>query len=422
MTDSVFNMPGASTPNNFLHPIEITREYLSTLTNNLVMVKHCYKGYSENNYGNANPKEGDTLRVRLPNRFKSSLGAEIGTNELSSVDEISVPVQLTTRRKMALGATTQDFSLYIDDFNKLFLSPAATQMANDIDFDAADLYKDVYNCVGSATAIPSSLKLFLDAGTVLDNNSVARDGSRWATLTSATMGSMVDALKGLFQDSGLIGKQYRSGMLGITGGFQFEMSQNMKKHTSGNYGTSAELKVNMVEGSDQIVIDTFAGVSGTPSFAVGDIISIAGVDAVNMSNKQTVGLSQQFTIKSATWDSGNSDMTCTISPTPIASPTDPYQNVSALASAADTVSFEVEENTTYAVNLCFHEEAFCFVSANLPIQGGVDYGASETIEGVNTRILRQYQFMSDTSPTRMDVLYGMKTTRPEMAVRVISKE
>ena len=49
---------------------------------------------------------------------------------------------------------------------------------------------------------------------------------------------------------------------------------------------------------------------------------------------------------------------------------------------------------------------------------GVDFSARRVFEGISMRIIRQYDINNDKLPCRIDVLYGKKCIRPELAVRV----
>jgi hypothetical protein len=49
---------------------------------------------------------------------------------------------------------------------------------------------------------------------------------------------------------------------------------------------------------------------------------------------------------------------------------------------------------------------------------GVDFAAREVLDGISMRVVRDYSISADTFPTRIDVLYGYKTVRPELACRI----
>ena len=47
---------------------------------------------------------------------------------------------------------------------------------------------------------------------------------------------------------------------------------------------------------------------------------------------------------------------------------------------------------------------------------GVDFAARQVMDGISCRVVRQYAISTDTFPCRLDILYGYKTIRPELAV------
>jgi hypothetical protein len=49
---------------------------------------------------------------------------------------------------------------------------------------------------------------------------------------------------------------------------------------------------------------------------------------------------------------------------------------------------------------------------------GVDFSAREVMDGISMRIVRQYDITNDKFPCRLDVLYGYKTLRPQLACRL----
>jgi hypothetical protein len=65
----------------------------------------------------------------------------------------------------------------------------------------------------------------------------------------------------------------------------------------------------------------------------------------------------------------------------------------------------------------YHKDAFAFATADLVMPKGVDFAAREVMDGISLRIVRQYAISTDTLPCRIDVLYGYKAIRPQLANR-----
>ena len=75
-------------------------------------------------------------------------------------------------------------------------------------------------------------------------------------------------------------------------------------------------------------------------------------------------------------------------------------------------------STSQAQNLVFHKDAYMLGTADLIMPTGVDFAAREVLDGISMRIVRQYDITNDKFPCRIDVLYGYKTLRPQLACRV----
>jgi hypothetical protein len=69
-------------------------------------------------------------------------------------------------------------------------------------------------------------------------------------------------------------------------------------------------------------------------------------------------------------------------------------------------------------SLVYQKEAFAFATADLVMPSGVDFAAREVMDGISMRVVRQYDINNDKFPTRLDVLYGYKTLRPQLAARL----
>jgi hypothetical protein len=68
--------------------------------------------------------------------------------------------------------------------------------------------------------------------------------------------------------------------------------------------------------------------------------------------------------------------------------------------------------------MAYHKDAFAFATADLVMPKGVDMAARKQLDGVSMRIVRDYDINNDKFPCRMDVLYGYKAIRPQLACRI----
>ena len=201
-------------------------------------------------------------------------------------------------------------------------------------------------------------------------------------------------------------------MVGRTAGFG-EIYENtlIPTHTT---GTAAATSGYLVNGGSQtgstLTVDT-----GTTTFLVGDVITIAGVYRVHPETKVSTSELQQFVV---TANSGTSATSLAISPAIVTS--GGAQNVSGSPADNAAISKIGGNGTVYKPSLAFHENAFTFATADLVMPQGVDFSAREVYDGISMRIVRQYAISTDTMPCRIDVLYGYKTIRPQIACQILS--
>jgi len=106
----------------------------------------------------------------------------------------------------------------------------------------------------------------------------------------------------------------------------------------------------------------------------------------------------------------------TISPSLIA--TGATQNVSNVAATAKAITILGTASTDYGQGLAFHKDAFTFATADLVLPKGVDFAAREVMDGISMSLVRDFNISDRTMPARLDILYGFKCIRPELACRV----
>ena len=391
--------------NTLLTPTAVTRKALQILHQKLNFVGNINRAYDDS-FAKSGAKIGDSLKIRLPNQYTVRTGATLSAQDTT---ESSTTLQVATQKGVDLNFTSVDLTLSLDDFADRILDPAMAVLAANIEADALSMYKDVYNIVDNDAAAISFLNV-MQGRQKLNEELAPMDNSRTALLTPTHTAKLVDALKGLFQDSSAIAKQYREGMMGRTGGFDFYENTMLGNHTT---GTAAKTSGYLVNGASQtgatLTVDT-----GTTSFLKGDIITIAGVNRVHPETKADTGVLQQFVV---TANSGTSATSLAISPSIVTSGA--TQNVSGSpADNAAIVKVGAGASELLTNSLVFHKNAFTFATADLVMPQGVDFAAREVFDGISMRVIRQYDINNDKFPCRLDVLYGYKTIRPQLACRI----
>jgi hypothetical protein len=391
--------------NNLLTPTAVTREALRILHQKLNFIGSIVREYDDS-FAKSGAKIGDSLKIRLPNQYTVRTGAVIDTQDTS---ETSVTLQVATQKGVDLNFTSVDLTLSLDDFSKRILEPAMSVLAANIEADAMSMYKDVYQSVwntGSAATLAKVLQ-----GRKRLNDSLAPNSDRTANLNTQDTVDLIDGLKTLFHDSKEIARQYREGFMGRAAGFNFVENTMWPSHTNGGEDGS-------------YVVNTSTGiVSGTATIAVtggagtlnkGDVFTVEGVYEVHHETKQRMPNLQQFVV---TEDYVGGAGSVSVSPTPITSGA--KQNIEIVgAGASKDVVVEGTASDVIGTSLLYQKEAFAFATADLVMPSGVDFARREVLDGISMRIVRQYDINNDKFPCRLDVLYGYKTLRPQLACRL----
>jgi len=384
--------------NAILTPTAVTREALRVLHQKLNFVGSITREYDDS-FARQGAKVGDTLKVRLPNQYTVRTGSTLAAQDTT---ETSVDLKVQTQKGVDLNFTSVDLTLALDDFSERIIEPAMSVLAANIEADAMTMYRDVFNQVDNQGQAATFTKVLQGRKILVDN--LAPLNGRTCNLNTQDNVDLVDALKGLFNDQGTIGKQNREGFMGRTAGFDFMENTLWPSHPR---SAAAGYQVN---GASQtgatLTVNTGTGVP-----AIGDVFTIAGVFRVHPETKQSTGILQQFVISDT-----STTTSFKISPAIVTS--GPAQNVSGSPASAAAVAFAGTASQNYGISMAYQKGAFAFASADMVMPRGVDFAAREAFDGVSMRIVRQYDINNDKFPCRLDVLYGFKTIRPQLACRL----
>lgn len=396
-------------PNSILTPTAVTREALRILHQKLNFVGRIKRDYDDS-FAKTGAKIGDSLKIRLPNEYTVRTGATLSAQDTS---EISTTLQVATQKGVDLNFTSVDLTLSLDDFSKRILDPAMSVLAANIEADALNMMLDVYNNVNN---IGSALtfKRLMESRKVLNDNLAPMDNDRTVLLNTNDNVDLVDALKGLFQDSTAIKEQYREGSMGRTGGYDFYENTLIGNQLTGTALAATTYTVNgavTTNGSTAVTVAT-----GSTTFKKGDIITFVGCNRVHPETKADTGVLQQFVV---TADYAGGAGSLQFSPAIYTS--GGRQNVVAAGIANGVAIAKVGgASAIYKPSLAFHKDAFAFATADLVMPNGVDFASRQVQDGISMRIVRAYDINNDKFPCRLDVLYGYKTIRPQLACRILS--
>lgn len=391
--------------NTILTPTAVTREALRILHQKLNFVGSITRDY-DSSFAKSGAKIGDTLKIRTPNQYTVRSGKTLSAQDTT---ENSVSLQITSQKGVDVNFSSAELTLSLDDFSKRVLEPAMSVLAANVEYDAMSMYKDVYNSVWNGGSAMTLAKV-AQARTMLQN-ALAPSSDRTANLNPQDMQDVVTAGSTLFNSQTDIAKQYREGFVGRQGGFDYAENTMWPSHTRGaaNGSYVVNTSTGVTSGSATIAVT-----AGSNAASKGDVLTIVGINAVHPETKQDTGKLQQFVL---TADYAGGAGNISVSPTPITSGA--QQNVVINgAGAGKAVVFAGTASTAVGTSLAYQEGAFAFATADLIMPKGVDWSAREVMDGISLRIVRAYDINNDNLPCRIDVLYGYKTLRAQLAARL----
>lgn len=403
----------------------ITRETLAVLENELTFTRLISREY-DSKFAQSGAKIGTVLNVRLPVRFTQTSGQGLVLQDLT---ETSVPVVLNKQYQRSFAVTSADLALNIDDFRKRFIMKAMASMANEIDADGLQQFKNIYNEVGTPGTIPSTADVYLAAGQRLSEEAAPME-DRCLVINPAMNAKIVAGLTGLFNPQKTIGEQYIKGLMSEeTLGLDWYMDQNVGMFTVGPLGGAPA-----IDGANQVgaSILTKAWTSAAAlRLNQGDVFTIGsgstGVYAVNPQSGQSTGQLRQFVVTAPVSSTSGGAATIPISPSIIVSGA--FKTVTGqtadITGPADSATINVNgaAGTVSGRGLAFCDEAFTFACADLPLYGGLDMGdrvPDDQELKLSIRVIRDYDINTDRCPLRMDLLGGWATLYPQEAVRIAS--
>lgn len=392
----------------------IAKEAVMQLDNNLVMAKQVYRGL-ESEFGSAMNgfEAGDTVSMKKPTDFTVRDGA-ISSNQ--DIVEGKVALTVDQQKGVDFGFTSKELTLSIGELSDRVIKPAMIQLANNVDAALMGLYKYVPSWVGTPGQTINSYTDFAVGPQRLDEYSVPADGrsavlspsDHWGLLGSQTSLYIQDAAKGA----------YRQGSLGMIGGVDTYMAQNVPTHIVG-----ADVTTVTFNSSITTATTTYASVKDSmqqtctiagADLNAGDVFTTLHVSAVNPVTKATLPFLKQFTVISY------SANTLVFYPAMIWS--GPFQNVAVAAGTTDlngdALVFQGTAATGYRQNMIFMKNAFTLAMVPMISPPGAVDVSRQSYKGTSVRMIPTYDGTNDRSNFRLDILYGVKAIDPRLATRI----
>lgn len=407
--------------NTLINPSIIAREALFQLENLTVMGDNVHREYK-----NEFVKIGDSVTIRRPTQFVVSDGA---TRVNQDVHEPTTSITIDQRKHVSWTFSAQDLTLTIEEYSERYIKPAMIQLANQIDLSLCqEGASKFFNQVGTPGTTPANFSDLADVAQRMDEMAVPDDMMRKLVLNPAARWSMADGLKAVF-NAEITGDVVRRGRLGEVANFEIFGDQNIVAQQVGNYsGTPLvngvpSVNVNGAGGGNVYTTVDFDGMVGsvTGALRAGDIVTFAGVEAVNPVSKVTTGRLAEFVVVAdvnTTAGAGSFQVYPSMNDGSVASFAG-FQNVTALPADNAAITIQGTADTTYPINLGFHKNALALVTVPLELPDSAVFKARADWRGYSIRVIKDYDINEDEEIIRLDIFYGVRDLYPELGVRLI---
>ena len=370
-------------------------------------------------------KIGSTLRIRLPNDYIVTSGPAM---QLQATNEQYITLPVTNQLNVAVPFTTAERTMSIDDYSEIVLAPMINNLAGGVatavmQGSEGGVSNLVANFDGAGNIASPTAEQFLTANAILDIFG-ADPMARRVVNDPITDARTTTSLQGLFNPTPEISQQFRSGMMKSGLGYErWFRDQTVIKHTTGSFtaGTVNGGSQSMSSQGGNLIVNAITG-----TLNLGDIITIAGVNSVNRTNKTSNGTLMQFVVTAPVLSGATSIPIypgLLPSSTGVAGgPQQQYQTVDASPANAATILLVTPANSVYRKSIAYTQKAVTLATADLVMpKKAVEEAARANYDGISMRVLTDYLPFSDQLATRIDVLFGFRYIRPEWLCIVADK-
>lgn len=405
--------------NTFISIGWVTRDVVQFYQNAISFVFNWDRELNDEFTTKGGAKVGYTVQKRIPQRFTVTEGQAF---QPQNIFNQTVPVTINHQQNVAMGWSTADATMLVEDVRNRYTMPAGESLANKIDTTGGlEVYKSVYQSAGTPGTSITTNQTYLDAVARLRNQGVPTP--LVGVLDPVAESKIVGANLTSFNPQNVIGDYYRSNTFGVNAlGVQtWDRDVNMPVHTTGTFTSSTPLVNGASQTGSSLVTDGW----GTGSLKAGDIFTVAGVNAVNPVSYADTGQLQQFVVTAdVTFAAGAA--TISISPSIITSgqlqtvTAAPADDAVITVNGATSVTNGTLATTTSRQSFIFNSQAFALVMVDLDddLPGAVVKRVRSREAAVSIRGVSQYALANDQKGTRFDVLYCTAGIFPQYALRL----
>ncbi len=401
--------------NQFITTDLVSNTALAMFANNSPFVMTASRIYQDD-FVSSGYKIGDTLQVRRQNHFIVGDGSTaVPQSIVETVETISVNHQYNA----LIAYTIQDLSLRIEDFSRLFISPAIQEIITKMEKDiAAQAELELNFFTGTAGTPINSFTVVDTAGAKLLEQGVNIASDAYMAMTvrdgSSLKGALLNNFTPVFNEDIV-----RQSAIGHLSYFDIFQSQNIQRHIAGagpRLTPGDTLLVNGAVASGNTIVLSGATINVTDYFVAGDVISISGVESVNPVGRASTGQNMQFVITANASSNGAGAITILVAPSIISDTSNPNRNVSNAVPNGATVTVVGSHN----VNVAYPSRGLDIVCPPLyKLQVPYSSVAVDPETGLSLAVTQTGDILGYQNYMRLDLLCGFKW-HAQYAVRVLS--
>ncbi len=385
------------------------------------MVKHEY----DDRFGKTGAKIGEFLDITDQVRL---LGGQGNTIIPQSIEERVRRLRLDQHEHYAWEWDAKEDTLEVDRWMDKYGKPAINYLANKTDVFLMRLAAEAAtNFIGTPATAVSAFRTFNDARARIENYSAPGGSDLIMVMDPDTQVEAVTLAQGLFNSQKQIARQYEDGNMLRANGWNWHMSQNVRRHTVGPLGGTPT--VNGAQTGSSILTQAWTS-SAASRLLKGDKITFGalgdgdgGVRGLNPVTGEVLSFLQVFTVTADFSSDGSGDGTISIDPP--ADSAGAYKTVNHGPANAATIQIfghaSTHADTVSAMNLAMHPEAIVFAMSPMYLPKNRDFGAiqQDPETGVAIRIWRDSEVRSNLLITRIDILFGALVRHPEWICPVL---
>lgn len=341
-------------------------------------------------------QKGSTVDIPIPSAITATqvTAANHSPDGDYPISPTSVAVALDQWWEAPFYLTDQDIVNAMNGVVPMQASEAIKALANNVDQYLLNLYKGVYNFVGTPGVTPFAADTTDVTGCrVKLNTTLAPLGDRRMVIDPNAEGNALNLRA--FQDFSFSGDASAiiNGDINRKLGFDWFMDQNVQRHTAGTITTGLATTGTSNDLGSKTLHAITAASTGACDLKAGDILTLAGYN-------------QTFVVTAAVAQAvANTTVDIAIEP-------------GLPAEIASGTAISVKGNHT--VNMAFHRDAFAFASRPLVDtvegMGNLIMATGDPISGLSLRL----EVSREHKRTRFsfDILYGAALVRRELACRL----